>query len=270
MSGADNKVGYLGPEGSYCQIAAQHMCPDAELVPYGSFHLVVNALLGGETSAAVLPIENTINGAVRQNIDLLQMHSELCAVRQHTVKIDHRLFTLKGADKLKIKRIYSHTQALDQCAAFISQNYPYATTVATDSTSGALSLVKTEEDAAIAGVQCSKQGLDMSSYCISDEKNNYTHFLKIIKGSIPQDFRCQRVFISMTCPNVPGGLLNLLQIIYSYGLNMAEIESRPIKDRVGEYRFFIELEADYSSPNVQKALQDLKSKTNSFRILGCY
>ncbi|MCD8372097.1 MAG: ACT domain-containing protein [Clostridia bacterium] len=264
------KAGYLGPAGSYCEIAARAMCKEAELIPYANFHLTVNALLSGETQAAVLPIENTINGAVRQNIDLLQMHEELCAVSEYTVKIDHRFFTLAGADKSKVNRIYSHTQALDQCSAFIAKNYPYAVTVAADSTSGALDKIKSEAEAAIAGAQCVREGLDMSDECISDEKNNYTHFLKVVKGGIPEGFVSTKVFISLTCPNVPGGLLKLLNIIYSYNLNMAEIESRPIKDKVGEYRFFIELEADYSSMATQKALNELKNATNSFRVLGCY
>ncbi|MCD7729268.1 MAG: ACT domain-containing protein [Clostridia bacterium] len=270
QSGTQKKVGYLGPEGSYCEIAAQAMCSGAQLVPYANFYLIVNSLINGETDAAVLPIENTINGAVRQNIDLLQAHSGLSAVCQYTVKIDHRLFTLAGADRSGITRIYSHKQALDQCSEFISKNYPYAVTVATDSTSGALAMVNSPSYAAIAGVQCERSGLDMSPECISDEKNNYTHFLKVVRGGIPEDFRSERVFVSLTCPNVPGGLLKLLQIIYGFGLNMSEIESRPIKDKPGEYRFFVELEADYSSRKVKDALAELKKSTNSFRVLGCY
>ena len=264
------KVSCLGPEGSYTCLAARIMCEKAELVLCHTFVQVVQAVLSGETEAAVLPIENTINGGVLQNMDLLESNPSLCAVEEYTLRIDHRLITLAGADKSKINRIYSHRQALDQCAGFLHENYPDAELIAENSTAASISSIKLATDAAIAGAQCERAGLDVSAECISDEKNNFTHFLLVVKGALPDDFTSRKIYFSLTCNHRPGELLKILEIINSFDLNMTKIESRPIKDRPGEYRFFIEVEGDYSKPDVKKALEKLKESTHSFTLIGAY
>lgn len=264
------RVSCLGPEGSYTYLAAGNMCRGASLIPCVTFCSAVNALLCGEADAAVLPIENTINGGVLQNLDLLAKYSELVAVREYTLRIDHRLFTLEGADLKKIDRIYSHRQALDQCADFLNRNYPSAQLIAENSTAAALSCIKLPTDGAIAGAQCAREGLVASAECISDEKNNFTHFLLVKKGGLAPDFKSRKVFITLICNHVPGALVGILQRIYDFNLNMTKIESRPLKDRVGEYRFFIEIEGDYSEKNVKDALAALAAEASSFRVLGAY
>ena len=262
-------VSYLGPEGSYSHCAAMAMCPGARLLPCRTFTEAAAALLDGDVDAAVLPIENTLNGGVMQNIDLLQKNAGLCAVRQYTLRIDHRLITLAGADRGKIKRIYSHRQALDQCSAFLGANYPHAELIAENSTAASISRIAGAEDAAIAGPHCVPAGYDVSDECISDEKNNYTHFLLVKKGALP-DCRSSRIYFSVTCRHVPGALLKMLDVIYGCGLNMTKIESRPIKECPGEYRFFIEVEGDYSSPVSKQALKTVSGAALSFRLLGAY
>lgn len=264
------KVSCLGPEGSYTYIAARTMCSDAEIIPCPTFFGAVNEVLGGSADAAVLPIENTINGGVLQNLDLLAEHAELTAVREYTLKIEHRLITLAGADRTKINCIYSHRQALDQCASFLHEHYPLARLVAENSTAASVSCIKLPTDAAIAGAQCVREGYDISEECISDEKNNFTHFLLVVKGALDENFKSGKIFFTLTCNHVPGALLHILSIIYKYSANMTKIESRPIKDRVGEYRFFIELEGDYSSPQVKDMLRELEVKSSSFRVIGAY
>lgn len=266
----NGKVGYLGPEGSYSHIAARNMCREAELVPFHTFYAAVQALSDGKIGACVLPIENTINGGVLQNMDLLESSPQLVAVREYTLRIDHRLITLAGADRSKINRIFSHRQALDQCSDFLHTHYPQAELIAENSTAAGISCIQRPTDAAIAGAQCAAEGYDVSPECISDEKNNYTHFLLVVKGVLPEDFKSNKVYFSLTCNHVPGALLHLLSIINDYSLNMTKIESRPIKDRVGEYRFFIEVEGDYSSRKIKQALASLKSNTHSFRLIGAY
>ncbi len=265
------KVGYLGPEGSYTHLAAQAMCGGAQLQEYRTFYGVVRSLLDGQTDAVVLPIENTINGGVLQNMDLLERYEELSAIREYKLRIEHRLITLAGADRSAVKRIFSHRQALDQCAVFLRENYPSAELIPVNSTTAGISCIEGPADAAIAGAQAAGRGYDVSEECISDEKNNYTYFLLIIKGSIPEDFRSDKVYFCLTCNHhVPGALMRLLEIINRYNLNMTKIESRPIKDRVGEYNFFIEIAADYSRAEVKEALAALRQATLSFRLIGCY
>ena len=264
------KVSCLGPEGSYTCLAARIMCPEAELVLCNTFAQVVQSVLSGATQAAVLPIENTINGGVLQNMDLLESNPSLSAVKEYTLRIDHRLITLAGADKSKINRIYSHRQALDQCAEFLNANYPKAELIAENSTAASISCIQSETDAAIAGAQCEREGLEVSAECISDEKNNYTHFLLVINGVLPEDFVSKKIYFTLTCSHKPGALLKILEIINDFALNMTKIESRPIKYRPGEYRFFIEIEGDYSREIVKDALLTLEQSAHSFTLIGAY
>lgn len=264
------KVACLGPEGSYSHIAAAAMCGGAEIMLCRTFHMAAEAVLEGVAEACVLPIENTLNGGVLQNMDMLESNSSLTAVAEYTLAIDHRLITLAGADRRGIKRIYSHRQALDQCAGFLQENYPDAELIPENSTAASVALIKSAQDAAIAGVQCAREGLDVSAECISDEKNNYTHFLLVKKGPLPDNFKSRRVYFALACNHVPGALMQVLGTIYGCNLNMTKIESRPIKNEPGEYRFFIEVEGDYSSPEIKHALAILRAAVRSFRLIGAY
>ena len=265
-----DRVSCLGPEGSYSWLAAGAMCCGAELVCRRTFAQAAGDVLCGSSSAAVLPIENTINGGVLQNLDLLAAHDGLFAVREYTLRIDHRLITLAGADAAKVNRIFSHRQAIEQCAAFLNAHYPEAELVAENSTAASIARIGLPTDAAIAGAQCACAGYDVSPECISDEKNNFTHFLLVVKGGPRAATRSAKVFLTFTCRHVPGALLNMLSIIYDHSLNMTKIESRPIKDRPGEYRFFVEVEGDYSSAEMKNALRAVEREAHSFRVLGAY
>jgi prephenate dehydratase len=264
------KAGYLGPEGSYSFLAAQTLCKGATWLPYAGFPQMLSALDNGEIDGAVIPIENTLNGGVLQNIDLLQSAQGVVAVGATTVKIDHRLFTLQGANISKITTVYSHGQALAQCAHYLFTHFPQAKLIATQSTSGSLALVKNPTEAAIAGSHLHPANLTMWQECISDEPNNFTHFLLLVKGQISEDTHSSRVYFSVVCAHHPGALLGILGIIAAYGLNMTKIESRPIKNSVGEYRFFLEADGDYASPHVRNALQAVKNAALSFKLLGVY
>ena len=263
-------IGYLGPDGSYSQVAAQKLCQDARLTEYPTFYALMDALKRGSADGIILPIENSINGGVMQNIDLLEETEGVLAVAETTVKIDHRLVTKKGADLSKITCVYSHVQALGQCAKYLTANLPEARRVPTDSTSGCLKMIKTERDAGIVGSHCVAEGYELSKECISDEPANYTQFLLVKKCQKPVQEHSGKIYFSVTCRHEPGALVSLLSVLSSHSLNMTKIESRPIKDKVGEYRFFIEMEADYAATNAQNALDEIKSKSLSLKLLGCY
>lgn len=264
-----NTIAYLGPEGSYSQTAAQKLSP-GEIKPYPSFYAVVGALVRGEVSGAVLPVENSLNGGVMQNLDLLQAAEGLIAVKELNLKIDHRLVTLKGAPLSGIKTIYSHRQALGQCSKYINSHFPEARLIETDSTSACLSLIKAPSDAGIIGAQKVDGKFALSEECISDEQLNYTQFLYVIKGSPDMSVHSRKIFLSITCPHRPGALIGALSVFAGDNINLTKIESRPIKDRVGEYRFFIEIEADYALPETRSVLRSLADMCSSIKILGCY
>lgn len=263
-------IGYLGPFGSYTSLAVTKLCPDCEKQPYKNFYEGFKRLQSGECDGIVIPIENTLNGGVLQNIDLLQSAENVYAVRECTLNIDHRLATLKGADVKKIKRIYSHAQAIEQCSKYLAKNFPSAQFVPTFSTAAGLELIKSGEEACIAGAHTYREGLQLSPENIADERRNFTHFLLVKRGSVPENAASKKIYFSVTCKNQAGALLNLLQPVCANGLNMTKIESRPIKDRPDEYRFFIETEGDYSSPQIKNTLDEVKRAANSFKLLGCY
>lgn len=260
------KVAYLGPQGSYSQLAAQRLCPEASAFPCASFQAALNAVLCGTAYAAVLPAENSLNGCVTQVIDLLQATDGVYASKSCILEIDHRLITLEGAGN--ITKIYSHRQALEQCAGYLAENYPEAKLIAVSSTSAGLEMLKDKTCACIAGAHAAPQGMCVSPCNIADERTNFTQFLMIVKGEIPQSAHGERVFFSATCRHEAGALLRLLAPLEK--LNLTRIESRPIKDRPGEYRFFMEVSADYGAEETSAALEKVRAAANSLKILGCY
>lgn len=261
-------VGYLGPQGSYSEIAAKTFRPNAVLREHISFFQLFSALTEGQCDYIAVPIENSLNGGVLQNIDFLQSYGGIIAVEECVVNIDHRLATLEGADLKAIKRIYSHQQALAQCSEYLSKNFPHAELIATRSTAASLSLITDKTEAGIVGSHVSAAGFTLSENNIADEKVNLTHFLLVKRGGVNDIKRSKKIFFSATCMHKPGELLYMLSLIRE--LNMTKIESRPIKDRPGEYRFFIEIEADISDQKAIQVLKSVEKSANSFKILGCY
>ena len=263
------KTAYLGPEGSYSHLAAQKMTPEGELCAYDSFPLIFRALKEGEADCIVIPIENSLNGEVTQNLDLLQA-GDFVAVGECAIKLEHRLATLSGADINNIKRIYSHRQALDQCARYLFDNFPNAKLIATPSTSASLDMLNTAEDGCIVGAHTKREGITLIDKNISDYDENETAFLKVVRGKADEEKPTRKIYISVTCPNVSGGLIMLLEKIAGHGLNMSKLHSRPIKDKPNEFAFFIEIECDYSKADVKRAVEDIKGTALSFKLLGAY
>lgn len=264
------QVGYLGPEGSYSHLAAQKFRPKAELVPFATFAAAMRALACGECDFVALPIENSLNGSVDQNIDLLQSTEGVFAFEEYTLSIDHRLATLEGADVTKLTRIYSHSQALAQCGGYLSKNYAAAELIATPSTAASLKMLKSPTDGCIVGAHTRAEGVVLSSESISDNKTNETHFLLVKKGSANIAEHTKKIYFSATCRDEAGALRSLLEVLRRGNVNMSKIQSRPIKERRGEYMFFIEVAGDYSNKKIRKTLQKFQKKAQAFKLLGAY
>lgn len=279
------KIAFLGPEGSYSHLAAKEFLKTEstgetganwdECVPFRNFREVLSAVASGRVDAGAIPIENSLQGGISQNLDLLQETDELYAVKEIVVRVDHRLVMKKGVKISEIGRVYSHRQALDQCAKFLSAEMPFASLRETESTGFGLARAMEDESgksAAIVGAHTEsiRNGFEMGTESISDEKNNYTHFLLIKKGkkSLPTD--SERIFFSAVGPHRPGGLMELLEIIAKHDVNMTKIESRPAKNRPGEYRFFIEADCDVSAPSTLEMLKAVEEFALESKLLGAY
>ena len=280
------KIAFLGPEGSYSHLAAKAFLQTEstgtksvndwdECIPFRNFPEVLSAVKNGRVDAAAIPIENSLQGGVSQNLDLLQAAEELYAVKEYVLRIEHRLIYKEGTPLSQIGRVYSHRQALDQCAGFLDREMPFAALRETEST--AFGLTKAMEDdsgksAAIAGAHAVRlrSGFVMGEACISDEKNNFTHFLLVKKGQKSLPKTSERVFFSAVCPHRKGSLVELLQIIAKYDINMTKIESRPVKDRPGDFRFFIEADCNIGDESVQEMLDSIRENTLECKLLGAY
>ena len=269
---SDIKISYLGPEGSYSSVAMQNLRPHEKMqgLPCKSFYAAVQAVLNGEAEYAVLPVENTLQGAVTQNLDLLYANPDLYAVREYVLKIEHRLIAKEGTRLSDIRRVYSHEQAILQCGKFLARELPQAEIVYTDSTMQSVSCIRSAEEAGIVGAHVREKGLGFLSDNIADEPKNFTHFLLVAKGKASLPPHSTYVYFAATCPHEPGALLKMLQILAVYDLNMTKIESRPIKNSPGEYCFFIEFKGDVADKNVCFALNRLAEYTKNFKLLGCY
>ena len=197
-------VACLGPAGSYSELAARRLCPEKEIMLCANFPAVFAAVTGGAADAGVIPIENSIQGGVLQNLDLLETQ-DVCAAQQTLIRIDHRLAMLEGVQLSEIRRVYSHEQAIGQCSEFLSTHLPQAECIFTDSTAKSLSLLD-GHSAGIVGAHVAKAGVVLSEENIANEKNNFTQFFLIRRRAegLPDHghtvFFCRRVRASSREP----------------------------------------------------------------------
>ena len=280
------KIAFLGPEGSYSHVAAKEFLKTEgtgsvkandwdECIPFRNFTEVLAAVSAGRVDGAALPIENSLQGGVLQNLDLLQASEDLYAVKETVIRVDHRLVYKKGVNFSEIGRVYSHRQALDQCSGFLTKEMPFASLREAESTGFGLSKAMeddTGKSAAIVGAHTEnlRSGFVMSEESIADEKNNFTHFLLVKKGENKLPKNSSRVYFSIVCPHKPGGLLEMLDVIAKHNINMTKIESRPVRNRPGEFRFFIEADCDIGTKGVQEMLQAVRENALECKLLGAY
>lgn len=261
------KAGCLGPEGSFSELAARELCEGYEIVLYRSFAEAVSKLLSREVDYAVLPIENSLNGGVLETLDLLAQE-EIFGDEELMLSVDQRIATLEGVREEDIRTVYSHEQALAQCSDYLKAHFPFADFVATKSTSESLSLLD-RRSAGIVGAHVKQSGIVLSKENIANYKGNYTRFLRVVrKGELPPV--SVMIFFCAVCAHKPGALIGLLKIFQRYGLNLTRIESRPVKEMFGQYRFFIEFVGDIGNERVVKALSEARAYCIQFKLLGAY
>ena len=269
----DCKVVYQGVEGAYSGEAMQQFFGSAPAKSFcvDSWREAMEALKQNEADYAVLPIENSTAGAVTQNYDLLTEY-DVAIIGEQEIPIHHCLLGVKGAKFSDIKKVYSHPQAIFQCDKFLTK-HNYITAEALQNTAMAAKKVKEEQDksvAAIAGkINASIYDLDVIEEGIQDEKNNVTRFI-VVSNRKNYLESANKISISFEIPHEEGSLYHILSHFIFNGLNMTKIESRPIKDKQWEYRFFIDFSGNLKDDAVINAMIGLKEETSSLKILGNY
>ena len=269
------KIIYLGPNGSNSETAVNLFIGKtgiyAEKVPISTITKAIEVLdIEDDATIGVLPIENSIEGIVRETIDnLVKTQSKLFIQAELSVPINHCLIG-KGK-KENIKTIVSISQAIAQCREYIAKNFPSdIKTLLYSSTSASAEFVSNQDStyASIAPEKCAMMyGLNVIEKNINDIKDNKTNFIIISKKKLFKGNET-RTLIAFTTNNEPGALLSVLEVFKKYGLNMTYLESRPSKKVFGEYIFYAEV--DKGRDNIEDALSEIKEKSTFQRILGSY
>ena len=250
----------------------KHFGRAVEAIPLASIDEVFRRAEAGDAEFAVVPVENSTEGAVGRTLDLLvSTPLKICAEIELRV---HQNLMLKSGDMAGIKRVYSHAQSLAQCHAWLNQNLPNAERVQVVSNADAARRAAEEPGtAAIAGQMASEHfGLTILARSIEDDPNNTTRFLVLGKiGTLPTGR--DRTSLVMTADNKPGAVHALLSPLAANRVSMSRIESRPsraAKSALWEYLFFIDIEGHRDDERIANALAELAEQAPFLKVLGSY
>ncbi|HAG13896.1 MAG TPA: bifunctional chorismate mutase/prephenate dehydratase [Ruminococcus sp.] len=265
------RIAVSGVEGSHAGAAADRLFPKGDIIFMDGFPAVVQAVKAGLCKFGILPVENSVHGAVRQVYDLLR-EPDITIVRSVRLLIRHVLLTQKHTKLSDIKTIYTHEQAAGQCSKFISGLTDVDVIPCTSTAHAAQRAAEAHDKsvAAIAGDACAKlYGLSVLMDEIQNESNNDTRFLCITKGA---EFYAgaDRLSILVNCANSPGALYQMIAKISALGINMVKLESIPIPGTNFAYRFFMDLECNLHQEGVLGLLCELEHSCDSFTLLGNY
>ena len=268
-------VAFLGPHGTYGERATRALMQleglnDAELLPCVSLRSVVEHVADGRCDAAVVPVENSVEGGVTASLDALWSNPEICIRRAVVLPIRHAL--LSSGKLEEISEVLSHPQALAQCSGWLARHVPNALQLATTSTAEAARMVKGSRfRAAIASPSLHQEGeLTALAYPINDAAGNCTRFLFLQRGERRQQGDVASLAFSLH-RNAPGALLEALAAVADLGLNMSRIESRPSKRELGEYVFFLDVELpDARGALLQQLTERLEPLCEHLAQFGAY
>ena len=270
-------IAYAGEPGAFAEDAVILAFGDVERRPSGSFREVFDAVGSGGAAAGIVPIENVINGTVRENYDLL-IEFPLQIVGEVVVPVRLCLAALPGQRIDEIERVYSHIQALGQAEAFL-RGRPWQL-LTTYNTAGAGKAIADRGERGAAAVLSPRAaalfGLEILADEIGDLPGNRTRFLVLGRpgeaGPVMNidPAAARRTTIVLAVRNEPGTLVAVLRVFAEHGLNMSKLESRPSRERAWEYVFWVDLDADDAEPPTKAALNALVPVTTMVRVLGSY
>ena len=266
-------IAHLGPQGTYSEQAAlayqAWLGKDHPLQAYPSILQTIQAADDQDTTLAIVPVENSIEGSVAVTLDTLWQLDTLQIQQALILPIRHTL--ISHAEQVEtIQTIYSHPQALGQCQQWIRQHCPQATLVPTRSTTESLQhLEDSPTTAAIASAwAASLYQVPVLAQGINARPDNCTKFWVLSQSASPQGNYTSLVF---SLPiNAPGALLRPLEIFAKANINLSRIESRPTKRSLGEYLFFLDLEASLASAHTQETLAAVKNCVETLKLFGSY
>ena len=265
-------VACQGVEGAYSQHACEKLFESPNIMYMNTFEGVFNAIDKGLCRYGMLPLENSTAGSVNAIYDLMQKY-DAYIVRSVRVKIDHNLLVKKGTKLKEIKEIYSHEQAINQCAEYIKKLGNKVKVTICENTAMAAKFVAESDRkdvAALSSRACAElYGLECLAGSVQDKGNNYTRFiciskkLEIYPGS-------DKTSIMMILPHKPGALYKVLSRFYAVGINLEKLESRPLPDRDFEFMFYFDLNTSIYSEQYAQIINELDELCEEYKYLGSY
>lgn len=264
------RIAYLGPAGTFSEMAVgKQFGHSVDGVPLPSIDEVFREAETGATQFAVVPVENSTEGAVGRTLDLLlQTPLTICA---EVVLRVHQNLMAKGDSVAGVARVYSHAQSLAQCHQWLAANLPQVERVQVASNAEAARLAAQEPTACAVGpaIAAQRYGLNLLAENIEDAPNNLTRFL--VLGSLETAPTGKDLTsLVMSAPNRPGAVHALIAPFAKHGVSMSRIESRPARLGRWEYMFYIDVEGHQRDPKVANALAELKGLAPFLKVLGSY
>ncbi|GAB6088169.1 prephenate dehydratase [Alkaliphilus crotonatoxidans] len=267
------QVGYLGPIGSYSHGAVIEYWKDHKItaVAKDSFHELIEGIEGGDLEAAILPIENSTEGAVTQVMDLL-LETRLTVIQgEKTLPVEHNLLGTGTMEQLKY--VYSHPQALEQCRGYLKKQLPHVELCPCQSTSRACEMVSVR-GAAHGAIAHRLAGelyqLTILKPSIQDNPLNQTRFIIVGRKEAVPTGRDKTSITFSFCDDYPGSLFLVLKKFAEAGINLTRIESRPAKLELGKYVFFIDFQGHHRDEAVKDTLRKISRLTSNLKIFGSY
>ena len=264
-------VACQGVEGAYAQIACERIFKNPFIMYFKSFDAIFHAIEQGFCQYGILPIENSTAGSVKKVYDLMIRHNFSIA-RTFRLKIDHNLLANHGASLENITEIYSHEQAINQCSDFL-KNHPNIRIIPVENTAVAAEMVSNSDRTDIAAISshvCEElYGLISLADSIQDKGNNRTRFICISKN-LEIYPGADKTSIMMVLSHKPGALYKVLARLYTLGINVIKLESRPIPDRDFEFMFYFDLETSIYSEEFVQLMCELDDLCEEFKYLGSY
>jgi prephenate dehydratase len=273
-------IAFQGERGAFSEEAVRQLLgPDAEVLACQRFEDVFRSLKEGRVEGAVVPIENTLAGSVHENYDHLQRF-DLPIMGETNVRIVHHLMAPPGLPFNQVRRVYSHPVALNQCLDFFTA-HPGIESVPFYDTAGSIKMVIEERPAGAAAIASAVAahiyGARILRRSIEDDRQNFTRFVLLRtpayarRHPIPAAAHAQwKTSLVFSTRNVPGALFRALSAFALRDLNLAKIESRPLRGKPWEYLFYVDFLGRVDTPNARNALNHLSELADYLRVLGCY
>ena len=272
---SQNRIAYLGPKGTFTERAVEQVegSAAAELLPLGSVTEVFDAVLGGQARRAVVPIENSIEGGVSATSDALASMEGLQIYGEYLVKVQFDVVARPGVELSAVRQVYTHPVAYAQTRHWLSQHIPNHHHIPTASTAAAAAGLNAPDAVAIAAPKVAEiYGLATLATDIGDNQHAQTRFIEVgLRGKPAPATGSDKTSVIVELPDDrPGGLLEMLEQFAARGVNLSRIESRPVGDRFGRYRFNIDAEGHITDHAIAEALMGLHRFSPKVLFLGSY